>query len=269
MTYTTKAPILCSTASTADTKYCPQLGQKRISALDIQNPAQIIASLKEQFSIVFEEGLGRCTHFKAHLNLRPNVQPVFCKARPVPIAARKTIEDELHRLEKLGAIRQVDFSDWAAPILAVTKKSGSIRVCSDFSTGLNEALELNRHPLPRPEDLFMTLNGASIFTQLDLSDAYLQIELDAESKKLVCVNTHMGLFQYERLPFGVKSAPSIFQKFMDQLLTGIDGTVAYIDDVVVASSSIKEHILTLRKLFTKFQSYGLKVNLNKCHFLLK
>uniref|UniRef100_A0A914HTV6 Reverse transcriptase domain-containing protein n=1 Tax=Globodera rostochiensis TaxID=31243 RepID=A0A914HTV6_GLORO len=105
------------------------------------------------------------------------------QGRPVPHGAREAVDAELDRLLEIGAIKQIDYSQWAAPIVAVKKKSGEIRVCIDFSTGLNDRLELNRHPLPRPEDIFNAIRGASSFSQIDFKDAYLQVELDETHTK--------------------------------------------------------------------------------------
>jgi hypothetical protein len=226
----------------------------------------LVDSLKREFPNVFKSVLGHCTKIKAHLRLKPDPQPVFCRARPVPIGIQPAIDKELDRLLELGAIKKTDYSTWAAPILAVRKKDGSLRICMDFSTGLNAALELDRHPLPRPEDLWNKMQGICIFTQIDLKDAYLQIELDEGSKELVGINTHRGIFQCQRLPFGVKSAPGIFQKLMDQLTSGLGNTAVYLDDIIVASPNVKSHIQSLKSLFSRINSYGLRVRLDKCHF---
>nr|CAD2177516.1 unnamed protein product [Meloidogyne enterolobii] len=113
----------------------------------------------------------------------------------------------------------------------------------------------------------MSFNGAKVFSRLDLRDAYLQMELDDESKKLCAINTHRGLFQCQRLPFGVKSAPSIFQHLIDQLISGISGVFGYLDDIVIASKNFKEHTKSLNILFNRIQEYGLKLQLEKCDFL--
>uniref|UniRef100_A0A914H444 Reverse transcriptase domain-containing protein n=1 Tax=Globodera rostochiensis TaxID=31243 RepID=A0A914H444_GLORO len=228
---------------------------------------ELTALLKREFPIAFSPGLGHCNKMKAHLYLQSGAQPVFCRARPVPHGAREAVDAELDRLLEIGAIKQIDYSQWAAPIVAVKKKSGEIRVCIDFSTGLNDRLELNRHPLPRPEDIFSAIRGASIFSQIDFKDAYLQVELDEPSKHLVGLNTHRGLFQYQRLPFGVKSAPSIFQKLMDELIAGLPGVFVYLDDFVVASANHQDHCSTLRKFFGRLQEWGLRVRLSKCKFM--
>lgn len=227
----------------------------------------IINKLKTSFPQVFDKSLGHCNKMRAHLHLKPDVEPVFCRARPVPVGAQAAIDAELDRLQSMQVIKPIDYCRWAAPILAVKKKNGDIRVCIDFSTGLNDALELNRHPLPLTADIFNKLNGAKYFSQIDLKDAYLQIELDDESKHLVAINTHRGLFQFQRLPFGVKSAPAIFQKLMDQLTAGLERVFCYLDDLIIASSSLQEHFQQLFQLFSRLNNYGLHIKPEKCHFL--
>jgi hypothetical protein len=114
------------------------------------------------------------------------------------------------------------------------------------------------------EDLWNKLQGNSIFSQIDLKDAYLQIELDEASKQLVVIKTHRGIFQYQRLPFGV--SPGIFQKLMDQHTAGLSNTAVYLDDIIVASPNSSSHIKALRALFSWINGYGLRARLDKCHF---
>ena len=80
----------------------------------------------------------------------------------------------------------------------------------DFSTGVNDCLKDNSYPLPSPEDIFTKLNGGKVFSKIDLSDAYLQMEVDDECSKVLTINTHKGLYKLNRLPFGLKVAPSLF-----------------------------------------------------------
>ena len=102
-------------------------------------------------------------------------------------------------------------SDWAAPIVPVPKKDGHIRICGDYKVSVNQSLVVDQHPLPNPEELFTTLTGGQQFSKLDLSQAYQQIILDDDSRKYITINTHRGLYQYTRLPFGISSTPAIFQ----------------------------------------------------------
>ncbi|KRX71353.1 Uncharacterized protein T06_16072 [Trichinella sp. T6] len=104
---------------------------------------------------------------------------------------------------------------------------------------------VDSYPIPRPEDLYQALRGWKTFTKLDLSDAYLQVELDEESKRILVINTHKGLYQYNRLPFGVASAPAIFQKIMNTMLAGIPNVAAYLDDIILTGATDDE---LLRKI---------------------
>ena len=115
-------------------------------------------------------------------------------------------------------IKKVDSSEWAAPIVTVPKSDGRIRLCGDYKVTVNQALSVDQYPLPKPEDLFATLANGHKFTKLDLSQAYLQLQLDESSRAYVTINTHQGLYQYTRLPFGITSAPAIFQRLMDTVL---------------------------------------------------
>jgi hypothetical protein len=227
-------------------------------------------SLKQilrKHSSVFKSGLGCLQGAKVKLHVKSDVLPKFYKARPVPLALKKKVEDELDRLQGEGIISPVQFSKWAAPIVPVMKRDQSVRICGDFRITANVACQVDSYPLPRIEELLANLAGGKCFSKLDMSQAYLQLPLDDESAELVTVNTHKGLFRYNRLPFGVASAPSIFQRYMESLLQGIDGVSVYIDDILVTGSTVDEHICTLDKVLERIVSAGLTLNKSKCYFL--
>lgn len=129
--------------------------------------------------------------------------------------------------------------EWAAPIDPVPKKDGEVQLCGDYKVTINAALDVDQHPLPRPEDLFATLAKGKVFSKLDLSQAYQQMLLESNSEKSLTINTHLGLYQYTRLPFGVASAPAMFQRAMDIILAGIPGVICYIDDILVRESPVR------------------------------
>ena len=131
------------------------------------------------------------------------------------------VEQELTRLQQQGIISPVNFSSWAAPIVPVLKPDDSVRICGDYRVTVNSVLQADTYPLPRIEDLFSKLTGGTIFSKLDLAHAYQQIALNEESRKLTTINTHKGLFQYNRLPFGITSTPSIFQCILETLLADV------------------------------------------------
>ncbi|CAH8624689.1 unnamed protein product [Dicrocoelium dendriticum] len=148
----------------------------------------------------------------------------------------------------------------------VEKPNGKVRVCADFSTGLNAALDDHQYPLPIPEDIFAKLNGGKCFAKLDLSDAYLQVEVDESSRELLTINTHRGLYQYNRLPFGVKTAPAIFQQLMDTMLAGVSGAAAYLDDIILMGRTAEELFQRLAEVLVRIQSYGFRIREDKCTF---
>uniref|UniRef100_A0A1I7T584 Reverse transcriptase n=1 Tax=Caenorhabditis tropicalis TaxID=1561998 RepID=A0A1I7T584_9PELO len=253
-----------------DPLICDQIRQSFINAVsqDLTAPRRTLeAKLHASFPDVFKDGLGLCNKAKAAIHLKPESKPIFRKARPVAYAALPKVTTELDRLVARGIITPTEYSDFATPIVVVDKKDGSIRMCADFSTGLNDAIETHHYPLPTAEAIFSTLNGGKFFTQIDLAEAYLQIEVEEESKKMLTINTHLGLFYYNRMPFGVKTAPAIFQQVVDTMIAGLQGVAAYMDDLIICGSTIEEHNQRLHELFNRIEDYGFRVKAAKCAFL--
>ena len=160
------------------------------------------------------------------------------------------------------------FSDWAAPIVPVLKKDGSVRICGDYRLTVNQAAKLETYPLPKIDDLLTSLAGGKTFTKLDLAHAYQQVELEKDSRKFVTINTHKGLFEYTRLPFGVASAPALFQRTMENLLQGLKHVCVYLDDILVTGSSEREHLDNLAEVLKRLESAGMRLKRSKCEFML-
>lgn len=203
---------------------------------------------------MFEPGLGTVTGFTAKIAVDPSATPKYCKARAVPYFYHEKVEKELDRLVEEGTLEPVEFSEWAAPIVAVLKPDKqNVRICGDFKQTVNPVAKLDRYPIPRVEDLFAKLAGGKAFTKLDLSQAYLQVPLDEESRKLVVVNTHKDLYRYTRLPYGVSSAPGIFQRLMETVLQGIPNVIVYIDDILITGATEDEHLKTLSLVLERLE----------------
>ena len=181
-------------------------------------PSMKLHDVLNRHSEVFKDELGLVIGMTAKIHVDPQAQSRFCKARSVPYALRGKVEQELERLEQDGIVTPVQFSNWATPIVPVVKGDGSIRICGDYKVTVNRAARLDTYPLPRFGDLFAALGRGKTFTKLDLAHAYQQIALEEESKEYATINTHKGLYRYNRLPFGVASAPSIFQRTMEGIL---------------------------------------------------
>ena len=157
----------------------PNVRQKLVGTTQVElaqylscEQADTLSDVLNRHKNVFDKGLGTIQGFKADIKLQDGAEPVFYKARPVPYALRQNVEEELDRLESLGVVKKVERSDWASPIVGVPKKDGSIRICDDFKVSVNQVLVDNPYPLPDTEDIFATLESGTVFSKIDLSNAY-------------------------------------------------------------------------------------------------
>lgn len=244
----------------APVSYCRKIGNQNKES----NHEESIKKLKGQFPNIFSPTLGCCNKVMVKLNLKPDAKPVFCPKRQVPFHIMPQVEEELQRLQNSGIISPIDYSNYAAPIVIVRKPSGALRLCADYSTGLNDTLLSHHYPIPAPDKIFSTLANCSIFSQIDLSDAYLQLQVDDESRKMLTINTHRGLFTFNRLCPGVKPASGIFQQTMDTMFAGLDNVVSFFDDILIATSDPVHHQQVLEEVFRRLQEYNFKVRIDKC-----
>ena len=242
-----------------------QLDWRAIHTMAASNNTPAVDQLLNRYPEVFQPGLGTMRN-KAHLSLCEGANPKFCRPRPIPFAIKDAVGRELDRLEAAGILRKTDHSKWAAPIVPVPKKDGTVRVCRDYKLTVNPVLHVDQYPLPSPNELMSTLAGGKHFTKLDLTSAYQQMLLDEESAKLVTLNTHQGLYMCTRLPFGVASAPAVFQREMDSILQGIPQVVCYIDDILVTGDSDQQHLQHLEEVLRRLKQNGLRLHRNKCTF---
>ena len=245
-----------------------RLNWKKIAAVTLQqDPRKKLDTLLEEYHEIFSDNLGTIQQFKAQLAIKENVKPKFFKPRSVPIAIKPLVEGELDRLEQNGVLERVTYSEWATPLVVVPKKDGRVRLCGDYKVTLNQALDVEQYPLPQPDDLFASLAGGDKFSVLDLAQAYQQLLLHDESRPYVTINTHRGLYRYTRLPYGIASAPAIFQRVMDTILQGLPGVMCYIDDILVTGANDTEHLKNLEAVLKRLQQHGLRLKKSKCNFL--
>ena len=167
-----------------------------------------------------------------------------------------------------GILTPVQHADWAAPIVPIMKADQkSVRISRDFKQTVNKASPIDKYPIPKIEDLFAKMAGGQKFTKLDMSQVYQQLCLDEDSQKYVIINTSKGLFRYNRLPFGISSAPGIFQRVIESLLQGIPKVVVYLDDILVTGSTDEEHLQNLAEVLKQIQQASLRLKKEKCEFL--
>ena len=242
------------------------LNLRKINAVS-KHAERSVEYLVDKYGELFLDELGTIKSFQAELRVELQDRPKSFKARSVPYALRLPIEEELDRLEREGIIDKVTHSEWATPVVAMPKPDGRVRLCGDFKVTVNPSMKVDQYPLPKVDDLLAMLAGGKQFTKLDLTQAYLQLTLHQDSKEYCTINTHRGLYRFNRLPFGIASAPALFQKTMDTILQVAPGAMCYIDDIFVTGPTNKAHLQNLEKVFRRLKSYGIRMKKEKCHFM--
>ena len=191
-------------------------------------------------------------------------RPVTAKFRRLDNVKLAAAKAEFQQLEKEGIVRRSN-SDWASPLHMVQKSDGSWRPCGDFRR-LNLISEADCYPLPNMADITSSLAGATVFSKLDLKKGYHQIPVHPSDVKKTAIITPFGLFEFLRMPFGLKNAGMTFQRFMDKLLGGLPFVLIYLEDILVASPDRSSHAEHLRIVLELLRKNGLVLNRTKCQF---
>ena len=188
------------------------------------------------------------------------------KAQTVPFAMKAAVESEIERMENAGISKSVPFSEWASPIVIVPKSDDRLRICGDYKRTVNPCLNNDTFPQPTPEELFSKIHVMKKFSKIDLSQAYLQIQLEEQSQKYLTINTSKRLKQYTRMPYRVKPASGIFQRFIKNKLSNIPCTVVKIDDILITGKNDEEHLKNIEKVLEILNEADATVNKSKCLF---
>ena len=247
------------------------LGELRINWQAIKSvvSSQVsgINKLLAMYSDIFH-GQGLLKGSPVKLELVDGALPKRSKPYRVPIALQSTVDKEIDRLENEGILTPVEHSNWSTSLLFIPKPDGSVRPCGDFKSTVNPLLKEVAPPQINMENILCDLAGNKYFSNLDFAQAYNQMVIDESSRELLTLVTHRGLYQYTRLPYGIKTAPSLWQRAVEGVLNGIEGIHIYYDDILVAGRTvIEEHNLRLGMVFQRIKEYGLKLKRSKCSFL--
>ena len=219
----------------------------------------------KQFPQLFT-GLGRLKD-SYKIKLRQEAIPFALSVpRRVAIPLLPKVKEELERMTKLGVISKVtEPTEWCAGMVVVPKPGGKVRICVDL-TKLNANVCRERHILPSVESTLAQLGGAKHFSKLDANSGFWQIEMDPDSAKLTTFITPFGRYQFNRLPFGITSAPEHFQRRMNKILGDIEGAVCLIDDILIYGKTQSEHDQRLLSVLHRISKAGLTLNKEKCVF---
>ena len=182
---------------------------------------------------------------------------------------RDKVRNELSRMVREGIIKKVKKpTSWVNSMVVVTKPNGSIRICID-PRDLNKAVKRQHYPLLTVEEVVSRMPNAKIFSKMDCTSGFWQLELDDESSKLCTFNTPFGRYCYLRLPFGIKCASELYQSKMSEMIEDIEGAEVIMDDILIWGSTLEEHDQRLKKVLDKARKYNLKLSPNKCEFRKK
>lgn len=185
---------------------------------------------------------------KVHIQMNPEIPPVFQPVRRVPIPLEGAVNAKLDELLARDIIEIKNGpASWVSPLVVANKANGTIRLCVDLRR-VNQAVVRERHPMPIIDDIMTKIGKGNIWSVLDVKDAFFLLELDDESKDITTFITHRGLYRFKRLPFGLVSAPEIFQRTMDEMLVDCAGAYWYLDDIGVEGRTLEEHDSRLEKV---------------------
>ena len=225
---------------------------------------EIKAELYKQYKDLFT-GTGTLPDVHS-FKLKDNHLPVIHAPRRVAASRRDRLKAELDRQVELGYISKVNEpTEWVNSLVIREKSSGALRLCID-PKDLNDAILREHYQMPTKEEILMELAGAVIFSKMDATSGFHQIQLDEASSKMTTFNTPFGRYRYLRLPMGITSAPEVFHKTMVQHLDDIEGVRVYIDDIIVWGTSQEEHDRRLKKVLCRLKEINLKLNISKCEF---
>ena len=228
---------------------------------------KVLASYRDVIALP-EESLGLTHLTELSLKLMEGAKPIALVPYKIPHSKQDLLNNEIEKLLEQGLIKPTT-SAWAFPVVLIAKSDGGIRLCVDYRK-LNSITETDNYPLPVIEDILMDLGKSKIFSQIDLAQAFHQVPLSKETAPMTAFRTRKGHFEYTVAPFGLKQMPALFQRLMNQIFNVKEtrnNVSTYLDDLLIHSNSIHDHLEHLRKVLHKLREANLKIKLKKCNFL--
>lgn len=265
--------IECNGTQQTSTRAHEVVSRLRTDHLNPEEKANLVA-LCSRYSDVFYiegEGLTFTNKIKHRIRTTDDV-PVHAKSYRYPFVHRQEVRDQITKMLDQGIIRPSE-SAWSSPIWVVPKKidaSGKQkwRLVVDFRK-LNEKTLDDKYPIPNINDVLDKLGKCHYFTTLDLASGFYQVEMHPQDVEKTAFNVEHGHFEFLRMPMGLKNSPSTFQRVMDNVLRGLQNEIClvYLDDIIVFSTSLQEHIINLEKVFQRLRESNFKIQMDKSEFL--
>ncbi|KAL9987206.1 hypothetical protein ACROYT_G001477 [Oculina patagonica] len=245
---------------------------KRVSSVDTQREENLssdnnqdINEILKKYEDVFD-GIG-CLEGTYQIKIDPNVSPVVHPPHKIPFTQREKVKEELDRMEKLSVIRKAEEpTEWVSSLVVMEKPNGKVRLCLD-PRDLNKAIQREHYPMKTVEEVAAELSDAKVFSVLDATSGFWHIKLDEKSSELLTFNTPFGRYRYFRMPFGINSAPVIFQKRMTQAFEDLSGVKTIADDILIWGRNEGEHNHRLEQVLERSRKVGLKLNRSKKNIL--
>lgn len=262
----TSAPTVCQVSTPLSPSQALPFAVKCGSLSDSQSSE--LNSLLLSYSDIFSKtptDFGRTNLVQHRINTNA-ASPIRKRAYRTSPHMQSVIQAQVEDMLAKDII-EVSHSPWAAPVVMVRKKDGSWRFCVDYR-GLNSVTVKDAHPLPRTDDTLDALSGASMFSTMDLSSGYWQVQLDQQDKEKTAFTTSRALYQFKVMPMGLVNAPPTFQHLMQLVLQGLSWRtcLVYLDDILVYSKTFTEHLLHLKEVFERLRTANLKLKPSKCDF---
>ncbi|XP_076047435.1 uncharacterized protein LOC143028970 [Oratosquilla oratoria] len=235
---------------------------------DVQVPPRLgpeqkrrINSILQRHSAVFSDKPGVAKVDCHEIRLTSSV-PVRLKPYPIPIRLVDAVKKEIDNMEAAGIIEKSS-SPYCSPIVVVRKKYGGVRICGDYR-GVNAVTQVDAEPMSNQQEIFAKAANSKIFSKMDLAKGFFQIPLEERSKQVTAVAIPNGLYQFKVLPFGLTNSPAVFNRAMRQVLRGIHGVEAFVDNILIHSSTFEEHLEILEKVLKRLSSVNMTVKPSKC-----
>lgn len=222
-----------------------------------------INNLLTEFDDVLSDLPGHTTTVTHTINLM-TAAPVRSRVYPVPVHLRRVFDEEVDELLKLGIIQRSE-SDFCSPVVLIRKADSSYRLAIDYRT-LNSFSKFDAEPSFNIDEDLHKFSGSKFYSEIDITKAYHQVELDRKSRPLTAFPTSRGLMEYTRLPFGLLTACATYARLMRIVLADLSGVTFYFDNILIYSRTWEAHLSVLRKVFERLRSHGLTAQPKKCNF---